>query len=569
MKRIYITNQKKNADREKVGLVQFSKLLIVALTLAITGCTDLFETNTDDIINDADYISTNGEMYSGFLGVLTKLQAVGDKTIFLTDTRGDFIEPTQNAPEEVWDVYFYNNMQGNSIANPAEFYDLIIACNDYLDKMFQYKEEVGNNMSKVTEENFYGLISGALRIKSWTYLKLGLIYGEAVYFDDPISELVELKEGANFTKLNSLNEIAEKSLSLIDEGVNGINASYEMEWGNWLDPENPTSYTGFPKWSYMIPNYTLLRCEICLTLNQEYEWVREQTLQYLSEIFTENNNNFRLNDRTPGQHSKYFYTEYNKEETVSSIIYDYDNDQTNNLVKYFSNTYPAKYILRPTTYGMSKYADDDARGNGAYFASENGDTVMNKYHHSFSYSWVSSAYLDQATIPLYRGFDLHFMLAEAENHLGHWEQAKAILTNGVYGVFSTMVDTTLEGWDIRYQTFLTSGGIEGSVYKYPNTGIQGCLSANRTDFSSIDSLDIDAKTKAYDMALLDEALLEFAAEGRSYGMMIRMANRYNGDPKIISDRVCPKYESPEEIRSKIENETDGKFGYFVHYDLGL
>lgn len=566
------TNQKRNADRDRTGIIPLSRLLLFALVLIFsigtTGCKDFFETDTDNIINDEDYVGTSGEMYSGFLGVFTKLQTVGDKAIFLTDTRGDFLEPTNNAPEDIWDVYYYNDLQDNALADPAEFYDLIIACNDYLNKMFEYKNEVGNNMSSATEENYYGLISGTLRIKAWTYLKLGLIYGEAIYFDDPISKLQDLKEGTTFTKLSSLDEVAEKCLELIDVGMNDINASNEMSWGDWLDPENPTSYTGNPKWSYMIPNYMLLRCDICLTLNQEYDWVREQLLQYLSEVFTVDNSHYRLNERTPGQHSKYFYTEYNNEETVSSIIYDYDNNQTNNIVTYFSNTYPSEYIFCPSSYAMNKYGEDDARGFGAYFGTENGDTVVNKYHNSFSYSWIDAAYLSQATIPLYRGFDLHFMLAEAENHLGHWEQAKAILTDGVYGMFATKVDITIEGWDIRYQTFITSGGVDGSVYKYPNTGIQGCLSATGTDFTAIDSLDDVAKTKAYDLALLDEALLEFAAEGKSYGMMVRMANRYS-DPTIVSDRVCPKYSSQEAIRSKITATVNGKYGYFVDYSLGL
>ena len=42
------------------------------------------------------------------------------------------------------------------------------------------------------------------------------------------------------------------------------------------------------------------------------------------------------------------------------------------------------------------------------------------------------------------------------------------------------------------------------------------------------------------MALLDEAMLEFAGEGKVYPMMNRMAVRY-GDAAIVADRVCQKY----------------------------
>lgn len=67
-----------------------------------------------------------------------------------------------------------------------------------------------------------------------------------------------------------------------------------------------------------------------------------------------------------------------------------------------------------------------------------------------------------------------------------------------------------------------------------------------------------------DMQILDEALLEFACEGRTYAFMNRMALRY-GDLSIVADRVAPKYEATGKdalIRARI---LDG--ANYVHYDL--
>ena len=185
---------------------------------------------------------------------------------------------------------------------------------------------------------------------------------------------------------------------------------------------------------------------------------------------------------------------------------------------------PCRILLKPTSFAMSKFDEDDNRGYGIYFMAQSGsDTVMTKYH--YNYSW-RRPYQSDVSIPLYRGHDLHFMLAEAENHLGNWDQAASILNEGVAGRFPTrVVDTSLPGWDSRYQSWI------GTNTWYPNIGICGCGGASfyelpaPTDEGYV--LTEEERVKIYDLALLDEMLKEYAAEGRAYGMMIRMAERYN------------------------------------------
>ncbi len=64
-------------------------------TIALfSACSDFFDPQTNDALAGDQYIGTQTEVYTGYLGVITKLQAVGDKQIFLTETRGSLIEPT-------------------------------------------------------------------------------------------------------------------------------------------------------------------------------------------------------------------------------------------------------------------------------------------------------------------------------------------------------------------------------------------------------------------------------------------------------------------------------------------
>jgi hypothetical protein len=525
----------------------------------VAGCEDYLETNPDDIINAGDYISTTSEMYSGYLGIVTKMQEVGDQSIFLTDTRADFLEPTTNAPQELWDIYYYNDVSNNSFADPRGYYAVIIACNDYFQKMFAYREKVGDAMDTSTETNFKAMISSTLRVKAWAYLTLGKIYGKAIYFDGPLTELKDLNDTEIFTPLNSLDAVVDKCFELIDNGINGIDGQLVMNWGQWLDPEDPNNGI-YASWLYITPDYLCMRAELCMLKGVEYEWVRQQVLSLFAETFAADGYKYRLNAGFTGNYYRIFTqgTFYSRE-NISSVIYDYSNNQTNRLITYFARRSPAQFLLKTSSYAMGKYNEDDARGYGTYFTAQDGsDTVMTKYHNNFRWR---QAYQSDASIPIFRAHDLHFMLAEAENHLGNWDPAASILNGGIAGRFTTLtVDTSLPGWDPRYQGWIDNAS-------YPNIGIRGCVNATQyalpkpTDEGY--ELTEEERIKIYDLALLDEMLLEYAAEGRAYGMMVRMAKRYN-DWSIVADRVVPKYpvSMQESIRAKIM-----AGGYFVDYDL--
>jgi len=533
-------------------------ILPILAGLLLLGCDGFFETNPGDIINTGDYINSQSEMYSGYLGIITKMQAVGDQSVLLTDLRADFLEPTSNAPQELWEIYNYGSTDGNSFADPAGYYGVIIACNDYFQKMFEYREGLGKEMDQSTETNFNALVSGALRIKAWAYLTLGKTYGKAIYFDDPVTGLQDLSDGHTFTLLPTLDAVVGKCFDLIDVGMNDIDGKLVMEWGTWLNPEDPDSEANV-SWDYITPDYLCLRTELCMLAGTEYAWVREQILQLLYETFLADGYKYRLNAGFTGNYYRIFAqgTFYSRE-TISSVVYNYTNKQTNRLITYFGKRSPAEYLLRPSTYAMGKYGENDVRGYGCYFTAQDGDTVMTKYHNN--YRW-RQPYQSDASIPLQRAHDLHFMLAEAENQLGHWDQAASILNGGIAGRFTTLiVDTSLEGWEARYQGFIDNAS-------YPNIGICGCVNATQhvlpkpTDEDY--SMTEEERVKVYDLALLDEMLLEYAGEGRAYGMMVRMAKRYD-DWSIVADRVCPKYPASmqEAVRSAIMSG-----GYFVDWNL--
>ena len=58
------------------------------------GCSDFFEVETKNVLDDENYITEENEVYSGYIGLMTKMQAIGDKVIYLNELRGEMVKPT-------------------------------------------------------------------------------------------------------------------------------------------------------------------------------------------------------------------------------------------------------------------------------------------------------------------------------------------------------------------------------------------------------------------------------------------------------------------------------------------
>lgn len=524
-------------------------LLVIVLS---SSCTDFFMVDTENVLDHTDYINVESEMYAGYIGIITKVQAIGDKAIYITDTRGELLEPTVNTTVELYSLYNYDeDLSGNSYADPAGYYDVIIACNDYLSKIYDYKTE---NPSSINMTHYEALVSSTLRIKAWVYLTIAKIYGEAVWFDDPLREYKDLSK----YPLKKLNEVVVACKDLLNKGFDGVDGSITMSWKEWLDPNTPTGESVYRYWDSMTPEYFALYAELSLW-NGDYQVAVNHILNAMNKSFGATLNDATVwlrNDRmNSGYRQIWDYANPLPQENVSAILYDYSKNQTNGLLKHFGSVYPNEYLLAPSEVGMARFSDPafnplggstaDTRAEVTFEKDSHGNFVIKKYRPIAS-SVRRFAYQDDVHIYIYRAADLYFMLAEALNNLERYDEASAIINKGINGTFPNG-KVTWEGF-----TDFWTGTTPNGVRKYPHKGIRGVFNIADRPFTT--------SAKENDLAILDEMLLEFPCEGRIYPAMIRIAQRYN-DYNIIADRVCPKYSNPDDIRTKILNG-----GYFIKWD---
>lgn len=566
----------------------FFNISVVVMALLASGllasCSDYFNPETDDELDGKKYISSTTEMYTGFLGIMTKLQAVGDKEILLTDTRADLLEPTTQSSADIIALYNYDSdLQDNHYANPAGYYEVIIACNDYLSKMKEYKSR-----PNVDEAVYQSLVSSVTRIKVWTYKTIGEIYGKAVWFDDPVTKVSAIRDSANYQVL-SMPQLVDKCLDVMDNGVDGVPANKTIDWIAWLDPQNVSSIANsqYRKWNWMVPPYEGLLAELCLwkgaymdaagtDATSYYQRAADQLLKALNvyiddESYSGNSPYYLPCATTPGHYKSYWdWEQPYQAEAVCALIYDYTNNQTNTLLRHFSNEYPNQYQLRPNELEMEHYSDKtfnpggtdgDSRTN-CLFGKSAGENYIAKFRPVGS-THRANAYQDDVHIYIYRATQYHMMLAEALNHLDRFKALNAVLNTGVKATDYSDTDPEWRGFTQNWTSSASWG-----TRKYPSMGIRGCLNLNAVDIlTNIAQLGSRKATERHnDELILNEIMMEFACEGKTYPAMNRMAVRY-GDPSIIASRVCRKYVGTgheADVRAKIMSG-----GYWVPYEMDM
>ena len=554
----------------------------------LTGCDDFFTPNTDDALLEKDYIGTSYELYTGYMGLAACVQDVVDQAMFLEGLRGDLLEPTTNASIDMWDVYNYKDLQtpftDNELADPKGFYALIMNSNDYLKHVFEYREQYPTVLS---DSDYKGIIGGALRYKAWAYLMLAKIYGEAVYLDDPLATYQDLSQ----YPVLKFDQLIDKCISLVENGMNGINGKGDIRWSTVLYPGQSDSPESL-EWNRICPTPECLLAELYLYKTKKENSADENAVYYqkvwdncVSIIRTggEQEASFTLNkSKYEGSWSQLFSTTtYNRQDHISVAFYDYSKKQTNRVIEYFSNTYPNKYYLRPAVTAVTRWEisganDQKNRGiNKSYKESTEG-----LIFYKFLGAHTTSDYIYRNDVPLcyYKAADIHLWLAEACAGLGRYREALQFL-NGQssarqnFGSLYNKATNTFSPPFSDYPVCLYQ--CVGKESQLNCQGVRGRIAAPALgewilgEDEETNEVIVEPEYAHWmvDSLLVEESRLESAGEARTYYTMLRSVRRW-GDKarKIWADKVAEKYVTATSVGSNLETSDEN---WFIRYDLKL
>ena len=167
-----------------------------AVLLLLSSCKKTFDLLPTNELDKTQVYLTVADADAAVIGLYGKFQGLAERYILLNELRGDMVEYTTNADDNLRQLSTHNVSPDNPYASPRPYYEMILNCNDVL-KNFDIMRQT--NRLKVAEYN--QRYSDVACLRSFLYLQLGIHYGDVPYITDPLESLDAIKNISSLPKL--------------------------------------------------------------------------------------------------------------------------------------------------------------------------------------------------------------------------------------------------------------------------------------------------------------------------------------------------------------------------------
>ena len=154
-------------------------LKLILLVLLLGSCERIFDPQQGLIIESEEYFRDWSEYRSAEMGLYALQQLLVDQLVILGELRGDLVEITPNADNDLIEIYNFQFLKSNKYVSPINFYKLIGACNSLARQLATAHPEVHDMDLDVTiYDQLYGEV---LCMRAWAYFNAVRIYGKVPY----------------------------------------------------------------------------------------------------------------------------------------------------------------------------------------------------------------------------------------------------------------------------------------------------------------------------------------------------------------------------------------------------
>jgi hypothetical protein len=599
---------------------RYSILLItVGFVTAISSCKKTFDVEPENAVDKPQMYRDVFDADAAVIGVYGKLMKLAKPYIILNELRGDLMDVTLNADENLQQLNTHSAKADNPYIDPRPFYDVIINCNDVLKNFNIMIKE-----NKLKDAEYKQRYSDVGSIRSWVYLQLGIHFGEIPYVTSALEQASDLNDISKFPMVK-LEALIDSLVAFTEQ----LPYTEDYPTGTTLQ----TSVDGYSTSRFFI-NKNILMGDLYLWDGQ-YDRAAERYRkvmdingpsgnseaffnQYRISSFSESGISYsRAQDfssltYTPGWRYLFERGQDNQfnYEWIWALPFDKNFEPQNPLVDLFSPT-GGSYLVKPsqaaidnwnaqtqiftyvsgTSTAAAVYRDNfpfDSRSVFTY-RTINGQPVIMKYLYNYlgTNSLPINIFNKTGKWFLTRAATLHLHYAEAANRAGKMKVAYALVNRGIKETYDTLPGAARTRDVTRWQqTFLDRpydfDAREGDApsYRsnwYRNQGIRGraALRAVKVDSAKYFNMAATGYLKPYSDSLgfmqfvenmiIDENGLELAYEGNRWPDLVRVALRKN-DPTFLANKVAAKFEKSDPgLAATIRGRLSNKDNWFLPF----
>lgn len=176
-------------------------LVFCGVTATLTSCDDFFSQDSNDVLYaDKEHLNNAVDTIYSVTGILTKLQTLADRTILFGEVRGDLVDLTSVASDDLRELATFSVSDDNKYNVPSDYYAVINNCNYFI---AHADTALRNNSNQNIFMKEYAAVKA---IRAWTYLQLVLNYGQVPFYTEPLlsKEEAEAAETANIADLQTI-----------------------------------------------------------------------------------------------------------------------------------------------------------------------------------------------------------------------------------------------------------------------------------------------------------------------------------------------------------------------------
>ena len=579
-------------------VTQFLSISSVVLSLSIISCSKTFDIQPKSVISSEQMYRNVYDADAAVIGIYGKFLSVVDRYVILNELRSDLADVTLNADQYLKQLSTHSVTVDNPYADPRPFYEVILNCNDAL-KNF----DLMRTAHKMNEDQYKQRYSDIGALRSWLFLQMGIQYGKIPYVTDPIENINDLNNEANYPRIE-FDQLLDNLIQFMES------LPYKMVYptGSTLLTTVDTYNTEkiFINKNCLLGDLYLWKGLWTKAATAYREAVRVGGIPYQTNPASEQTYEYYMlgySYNTGGNWANIFRQpfgeRYSNYEIMWNIPFDKNFNPKNPFIDLFSTS--GSYLIRPSdlainTWNLQMRNDNgilpgtptDIRGNGISYRMVGGQPEINKYTYYYN---PSLPFETVGKVILYRAANLFLRFAEAANHDGRDRIAYSFLNNGIQANFDnapgsgtardvTLIQQTRIGDPITGQLESAPYNFDARMGDYPNyrngwyrnIGVRGRASDRNAAVDSTRSFDMSVRprivtnrdnlTNDMDDLLIAESGMETAFEGNRWGDLIRMAIRRQAtDPNYLANKIGAKFDAAHSadaaaVRAKLADKSN-------------